>query len=147
MSEVYMPREDTKLILDQIRHFAKGNVLDMGTGSGVLAIAAARTKGVDYVAGVDINKNALNFAKTRAAGLKNIEFLYSDLFSVFKNKDIKFDLILCNAPYLPLDAREPSDIRLATTGGVKGYELLDRFFSSVSRYLMPDGKVLIVFSP
>jgi release factor glutamine methyltransferase len=57
MIEIYEPREDTFPILKEIRHFAAGNVLDMGTGSGVLAIEAA--KRADAVIGVDINPDAL----------------------------------------------------------------------------------------
>jgi len=55
-------------------------------------------------------------------------------------------LIIFNPPYLPEDSREPEDSKLITTGGKKGYELIERFFSQVSKYIMPYGKILIVFS-
>lgn len=146
MPEIYEPREDTYLILNEVRRYASGNVLDMGTGTGVLAIAAAEK--AENVIGVDINKEALEHAKenSKAAGLTNVKFVYSDLFSYFKKYAWRFDLIIFNPPYLPEDIREPKESRVATTGGKKGYEILDRFFSEVSEYLMPYGKILIVFS-
>ena len=103
MPEVYEPREDSFLILHQIRRFAKGNVLDMGTGSGILAIEAA--KYADRVIAADINKDALEFAKeqARANGVINTKFVLSDLFSYFEQHPVKFDLIIFNPPYLPED--------------------------------------------
>ncbi|MBD3248846.1 methyltransferase [Candidatus Woesearchaeota archaeon] len=142
--EIYEPREDTFLILKQIEHFASGNVLDMGTGSGVLAIEAAQT--ADNVIGVDINKDAVEFASEQAKDYPNVQFFHSDLFSYFKKNPMKFDLIIFNPPYLPEDKKEPKESALATTGGKKGHEVLERFFSEVSEYLMPYGRILVIFS-
>src|SRR3989344_4358048 len=146
MPEVYEPREDSFLILHQIRRFAKGNVLDMGTGSGILAIEAA--KYADRVIAADINKDALEFAKeqARANGVINTKFVLSDLFSYFEQHPVKFDLIIFNPPYLPEDVNEEDDIKLCTTGGRKGYEILERFFSQASKYLESSGKILFLFS-
>ncbi|MBW2996546.1 methyltransferase domain-containing protein [Candidatus Woesearchaeota archaeon] len=143
---VYEPREDSFLILKEIKNFATGNVLDMGTGSGILAIEAAKT--AEIVIGADISEDALNYAKQtlKMKGLRNIKFVKSDLFSYFKKNPMKFDLIIFNPPYLPKDIREPFESTTETTGGEKGYELLEKFFSQVSDYLMPDGKVLVLFS-
>ncbi|MEE9525874.1 MAG: HemK2/MTQ2 family protein methyltransferase [Candidatus Woesearchaeota archaeon] len=143
---VYEPREDSFLILKEIKNYAIGNVLDMGTGSGILAIEAAKT--ADVVIGADINETTLDYAKhnLKLKGLKNIKFVKSDLFSYFKKHPMMFDLIIFNPPYLPKDIREPFESALETTGGEKGYELLEKFFSEVSSYLMPDGKVLVLFS-
>ena len=60
MSEIYEPREDTFLMLEEVRRFAKGNVLEIGTGSGILALIAAET--AKHVIGVDINQEAVEFA-------------------------------------------------------------------------------------
>lgn len=146
MHEIYEPMEDTFLILKEIRPYAYGNVLDMGTGSGVLALEAAKT--ADLVIGADLNEDALEFARQKAEEyeLDNAKFVYSDLFSYFKEKPWKFDLIIFNPPYLPEEPAEPDEIKLATTGGKKGYEILERFFSEASQFLMPYGKILVVFS-
>jgi HemK-related putative methylase len=143
---VYEPREDSFLILKEIKNFAKGDVLDMGTGTGVLAIEAS--KFADTVIGADVNADALDIARqnAKASGRKNIRFVKSDLFSYFKTEPMLFDLMIFNPPYLPEDVREPAESAVETTGGKKGYELLERFFSQSSEYLKPDGKILVLFS-
>lgn len=141
---VYEPKEDTYLILEQVRKYAFGDVLDMGTGTGILAIEAART--ADSVIGVDINKKALEIARRNAADIQNICFAYSDLFSYFKKHPMKFDLIIFNPPYLPKMKGEEPAVAEAVAGGRHGYEVLARFFDDASFYLKPDGKILIVFS-
>lgn len=146
--EVYEPREDTFLLLKQVRRYAKGFVLDMGTGTGLLAIEAA--KQADYVLGVDINEEALRRARANAYGIENIEFVRSDLFEIFRKEPKRFpnrfDLIIFNPPYLPEHKGEQETIKAAISGGKHGYEILDRFFKDVSEFLKQDGKVLIVFS-
>ena len=58
----------------------------------------------------------------------------------------KFDLIIFNPPYLPLEEKEPLDSQLSTTGGKKGNEILIRFLSQAKKHLNKNGKILIVFS-
>lgn len=139
--QVYEPREDTFLVLKEVQRYAMGRVLDMGTGSGVLAIAAAEQ--ADLVIGCDINKKALDYARKKAANIDNIRFIRSDLF---KNIKQKFDLIIFNPPYLPEKKKEPQWLKQQISGGKKGYEILDRFFSQASNYLTPNGKILVLFS-
>jgi HemK-related putative methylase len=142
--EVYKPREDTYLILEQVRRYAEGIVLDMGTGSGILAIEASRK--ADFVYGADINKKAVDQAEKSAQGIENIKFIKSDLFNYFKKNPEMFDLIIFNPPYLPEEKYEPRELKLAISGGKKGYELLERFLADASQFLKPAGKILIVFS-
>lgn len=136
----YEPREDSYLILKYIKDYAKGDVLDMGTGSGILAVEAS--KYADTVIGVDINKNAVKIAKKN----KSIKSIYSDLFSYFKENPKKFDLIIFNPPYLSEDKDEPEDIKQMTTGGEEGYEIIEKFLSQAKNYLKKDGKILLLFS-
>ena len=137
----YEPREDSYLILKHIKEYAKGNILDMGTGSGILAEEAA--KYADDVMGADINDYAVKKAQEK---YKNVKFVCSNLFSYFKKNPEKFDLIIFNPPYLPEDKDEPEDIKLMTTGGKYGYEIIERFLSQAKDYLKKDGKILILFS-
>ncbi len=141
MAKIYEPREDSFLILKEVKRYTRGKVLDMGTGSGVLAIAASEQ--ADSVVGADINKKALDYARKKAANIDNIKFIHSDLFSKVKNK---FDLIIFNPPYLPERKEEPKWLRTQISGGKKGYEILEKFFSQVSDYLTPNGKILVLFS-
>ncbi len=139
--EVYEPHEDSFLLKKYVRRHARGDVLDVGTGSGIQAIAAAPY--CKSVLAVDINDQALIFARGEAGELKNISFKKSDLFSKVKGK---FDVIVFNPPYLPYDEREPEEIRAYTTGGKEGCELLIKFLEQANDYLKTDGEILTVFS-
>ncbi len=143
-NSIYEPREDSYQILESVKKYAKGVVLDIGTGSGILAIEASKT--ADFVYGADINETALEYAEKQARGIKNIKFIKSDVFNYFKKHNQTFDLIVFNPPYLPEDKREPKDSKLQTTGGKKGYEILERFLSEAGNFLKPKGKVIILFS-
>jgi len=133
---IYEPREDSYLLAKYVEKFARGRVLDMGTGSGILAeVALNKTK---EVLAVDINKEAVEYVKK-----KGIKVKVSDLFS---NINGKFDLIIFNPPYLPDEKLEDKESKLTTTGGKYGYEILERFFNQAKNYLNKNGKILIVFS-
>ena len=82
MTDVYEPREDSLLLEKYVRRFASGNVLDMGTGSGIQARAAAE-KATSVIA-VDINPDAID--ECRKEDCKRISFVRSDLFSAFEGQ-------------------------------------------------------------
>ncbi len=129
---VYEPREDSFLLAEEVKKYSKGKVLDMGSGSGILAeIALENTK--DVLA-VDIDKEAVELLRKKGINAK-----VSDLFS---NVDGKFDLIIFNPPYLP--SKEILDREV--DGGRDGFEVIERFFRDVSKYLNEDGKILILLS-
>lgn len=140
-NEVYEPREDSLLLEKYVKKFAKGLVLDVGTGSGIHAKAAAER--ADFVIGVDINQKSLDFCNKSIKSDK-VNFLKSDLFSIFEKKhNKKFDTIIFNPPYLP-DEEKYKDI--AFDGGKKGYEVIERFLGKAKRFLAKDGLILLVFS-
>ena len=120
---IYEPNEDSELLAKYVKKFARGKVLDIGTGSGIQA---------------DMNKEAVDYAKGRG-----INAIVSDLFSNVKGK---FDLIIFNPPYLPDEKSEDKESKKITTGGKYGYEILEKFFREASNYLNNSGKILIVFS-
>ena len=128
MTDVYEPREDSLLLEKYVKKFARGNVLDMGTGSGIQARAAAE-KATTVVA-VDINQDAIDACKKDSG---KIIFLRSDLFSALEGKI--FDTIIFNAPYLPDDDSYKN-----------GYEMIERFLRGAKRFLARDGLILLVFS-
>ncbi|HII72436.1 TPA: methyltransferase [Candidatus Woesearchaeota archaeon] len=140
---VYEPQEDSYLIQAAVKKYVKGEVLEIGTGSGILAETAAMKRNVKSVLAVDIDKEAIAHCRKKVKGEK-VQFIISDLFSKVPKK--KYDLVMFNPPYLPADEREPADLALATTGGKKGYELTVRFLDSVADYLKDDGCVLLLFS-
>jgi len=135
---IYEAGEDSYLLESVVKKYAKGKrVLDMGSGSGIQAKAALNS-GAKEVLAVDIDAESVK--ELRKRGLNTIK---SDLFKHVKGK---FDLIIFNPPYLPLDKREDKESRKATTGGKRGDEVILRFLGSVSRYLDKDGKILLLVS-
>ena len=60
---IYQPREDSELLAEAVRKYAKGTVLDIGTGSGIQALEAAKKKNVEKVIAVDIQKEVIDYCK------------------------------------------------------------------------------------
>lgn len=139
---VYEPREDSTLLEKYVRQYAKGSVLDIGTGSGLQAKAAAHNTKVNSVIALDVQKNVIDYCEKNIKN-KKISFFVSDLFEIFKEKEKKFDTIILNPPYLPSELKVKD---LTIEGGKKGYEVLERFFNEANDFLKADGVVLIVFS-
>ena len=139
MDDIYTPREDSFLMLRNAQNYAKGRVLDMGTGSGIIALSLAPK--CEGITAVDINPVAVQIVKKAAKEQRlNVRAFRSDLFSKVKGK---FDLITFNPPYLPSDKRA-SDVAL--DGGRHGYEVLVRFLNDLNSHLKPEGIALILFS-
>jgi len=158
MQEVYEPREDSHLLAKFVKKYAKGVCLDVGTGTGIQAKAAA-LKG-DFVIAVDINPKALEHCNS-VINSNKILTLHSNLFSFFEKKyvmvkgslfkglkDIEgkfnsFDTIIFNPPYLPQDKKDPD---VALDGGKKGYEIIRNFLRYSKKFLAKDGIILMIFS-
>ena len=136
---VYDPQEDSTLLERYVRKYAKGKVLDVGTGSGIQAIAAALNPNVKSVLAADIQRGVIAYCKKNIKNRK-IKFVHSDLFEKVNGK---FDTIIFNPPYLP-QQNELLDIELE--GGNKGYEVIEKFLNDVNDFLNPDGIILMVFS-
>lgn len=133
---IYKPREDSFLLRKQVRKYAKGKVLDMGTGSGVQALAALEN--TKDVLAVDINAGAVEILKN-----KGVNAIVSDLFAKVKGR---FDVIIFNPPYLPEDPEEDEESKLTTTGGKQGHEIIERFLKEAKKHLNKDGIILLLFS-
>lgn len=144
--EVYEPAEDSFLFAENL-HVASGEVvLDLGTGSGILAVLAAQK--ASRVVAVDLNPYAVGCAKANAKlnGARGVDFFQGDLFTALRD-GVRFDLVLFNAPYLPSEAGEAESwIGRSWAGGADGRLVVDRFISEVRAYLQPNGRVLLMQS-
>jgi release factor glutamine methyltransferase len=143
MEDVYRPGEDSYLLARHVLRLVHGEVLDMGTGSGVQAVEAAVKPEVSRVVAVDVSPAALEEARRRAESgsvLGKIEFIQSDLF---ENVEGVFDWIVFNPPYLPSegDADEAS-----WAGGETGAETVRRFLHEARSHLKKRGSILMVYS-
>ena len=140
--DVYEPAEDSYLLQKHVRQYAAGRILDVGTGSGIQALAVVSLAGVREVVAVDINETAIQQLQDhiKKNKLRKIKAIRSDLF---ENVDGQFNLIIFNPPYLPQDKGIEDS---ALYGGKKGWELSERFFTEVSRYLFAEGMILFLFS-
>ncbi|MDG1356878.1 MAG: peptide chain release factor N(5)-glutamine methyltransferase [Akkermansiaceae bacterium] len=153
-SRALIPRPETEelvsIILNQSLP-AELNLLDVGTGSGVLGLSLASELGGKCHSATlsDISHDALSLAEenTTLLGLGRIELLWSDLFS--KLEDRKFHLITANLPYIS-DSEEDSlsgevqrDPALALYGGKDGLDILRDFIKQAPRYLHPGGIVAL----
>jgi release factor glutamine methyltransferase len=139
---VYEPAEDSFLLRDYISELElEGKkVLDMGTGSGVIALEMAE-KGAEVTA-VDKNPEAVKTVDRKAAEKEiEIEARESDLF---ENVEEKFDLIAFNPPYLPGE-KGVGDEEI-WRGGEKGTELTEKFLENIDSYLTEEGYAVVILS-
>lgn len=140
MEDVYRPAEDSYLLAKHVESLVSGNVLDMGTGSGIQAVTAAMKPEVESVLAVDINPEALKEAEKRAddAGVSGkLSLLHSDLFDEVKGR---YDWIIFNSPYLPSEGEADEH------AWVGGAELIERFLIEARDYLEPVGSILLIYS-
>jgi release factor glutamine methyltransferase len=146
---VYRAEGDTEMVADVMRRggFALGReVLDVGTGSGALAVAAVRA-GAVAVTAVDLSLRSvlatwLNARLHRA----EVSVCRGDLFDPVAGR--LFDLVVANPPYVPAETAALPRHRMARSwdAGPDGRALLDRICAGARDVLRPDGDVLLVHS-
>jgi release factor glutamine methyltransferase len=135
---VYVPAEDSFLLLREAR--CHGRVLEIGTGSGLIAIYFAK-QGMKVEA-VDISKVALDCASGNCnLNGVNINLVLSDLF---QNVNGKYDTIIFNPPYLP--ANDDIEGAEVWNGGSDGFAVIRRFLADVPAYLTGNGSIYLILS-
>lgn len=145
-SDVYTPREDTFLLIEVLKEelSKEDKVLDMGTGTGIVAMVAAdRCK---EVVGTDVNRKAVELARKNTSdnSIDNVNFLHSNLFEEVEGR---FDLVAFNPPYLPGSEDERSmEGSEQWFGGEDGSEAIDRFSEEVKDYLSEEGRIILLVS-
>ncbi|MGZ7069748.1 MAG: HemK2/MTQ2 family protein methyltransferase [Methanobacterium sp.] len=144
--EVYEPAEDSYLLADNLDIKRTDEVLEIGTGTGFIAISASKKAG--KVIATDINDYAIKCAIKNVVTNKayNIELKKGSMFEPVQGE--KFDLILFNAPYLPTSEDEKIDEELNTAfdGGPEGRDIIDEFIGEVKHHLNKEGRIQLVQS-
>ena len=143
---VYIPAEDSYLLAENLLIKEGQSVLEIGTGSGIVAMYASRL--TDNITVTDINFDACELARKnfKANGIENIEILFGNLFEPVENR--KFDVILFNTPYLPTEEDEviDSNLNYAFDGGLNGRKVIDLFLNEVKNHLNDGGIVQLIQS-
>jgi release factor glutamine methyltransferase len=150
--DVLIPRPETEELveaaLERLPQGEARKVLDLGTGSGCIAIAIARQRPAAQVTAVDSSTPALALARENAAALSvEVEFLPSDWFAALGGR--RFDLIVANPPYVAAD--DPhlrrGDLRFeprpALAAGADGLAELRRIVDAAPKHLRPRGWLLL----
>ena len=152
--DVLVPRPDSEtLIAEALRHFAgrpPGRVLDLGTGSGALLLAALSEWPGATGLGIDRSEAALAVAQENAERLGLAERALFRLGDWAEGLDGRFDLLLCNPPYIPdgtflmadVARHEPAGALFGGPDGLDPYRLL---LPEVARLLAPGGVALFEF--
>ena len=143
---VYVPAEDSYLLADNLEIKEGQSVLEIGTGSGIVAMYASRL--TDSITVTDINFDACLLAEKNFNdnGIENVEILFGNMFEPVKDR--KFDVILFNTPYLPTEDDEVLDdtINYAFDGGLNGRKVIDVFLDEVGNHLNDGGIVQMIQS-
>jgi release factor glutamine methyltransferase len=145
---VFRPRSDTWLLAAVLRRQAqaRGAVLDVCTGSGALAVAAALA-GARSVTAIDLSALAVLTVRLNARlnGVR-VEAWRGDLLDAVPGR--RFDVIVSNPPYLPADGdRLPTrGVARHTEAGSTGRLLLDRLIDAAPAHLAPGGVLLVTHS-
>lgn len=149
-SEVYDPAEDTFLMLGSIDVSENDDVFEIGTGTGIIALACAQ-KGANVLCS-DINPFSIeitkqNYEKNKLLLKGSLEIREGNLFSVLKENE-KFDVIIFNPPYLPTKKNEKVEgwYNKALDGGIDGLDSIERFLKELHKYLKKDGKAYFIFT-
>lgn len=147
---VLIPRPDTELLVELAleRLPAQGRALDMGTGSGAIAVAIAHTRPDASVTALDVSAQALEVARSNAAANgAAVRFLQSDWYTAL-NGD-RFDLIASNPPYIADGDIHLSqgDLRFEPTGALTdhadGLSALRTIVAGAPAHLVPQGWLLM----
>jgi release factor glutamine methyltransferase len=160
--DVLIPRPETETLVVRLLDVAKGqgggevSILDVGTGTGIIAICAAKHLPHAKITAIDSSTAALEVARQNASDhgvADRIEFVESDLLSALLSEQ-KFNIIASNPPYvsqaefatLPPSVKnfEPQQALLA---GPRGTEVIERLVPQAAQHLEPGGWLLMEVSP
>ena len=146
--DVLIPRPETEELIgyvlayyDEMFDGKKVDVVDVGTGSGNIAVALAKEESNMNVSASDISFEALETAKVNAENNQaNVTFYQGNMLDPFIEKGLKFDILVSNPPYIPDDEYvEPlvldNEPNIALFGGNKGMKFYQEIFKNAKKVL------------
>ena len=163
-ADVFIPRPETEILVETVletvtrhtSHVTRLKIIDIGTGSGNIAISLAKLLKDCRILAVDISKEAINVARNNAL-LNNvtdkINFINQNFFNLRPAtcdlRPSSFDLIVSNPPYIPtaeIETLQPEvkyEPHMALDGGKDGLDFYRRIINKVPRYLRKDGFLIM----
>jgi len=148
---VLVPRPETETLVEQVLELAPADsahsLLDLGTGSGAIALSIAGERPGWHVTASDISPDALAIAQKNADSLKisNIEWRLGSWFEPLPER--RFDFIVSNPPYIaggdPLLTALSAEPLLALSPGASGLEALQQIVAQAPEYLLAGGSLLL----
>lgn len=158
--DVLIPRPETELIIDlaseitfNYSHLKTGNFLDLGTGSGAIALGLAEAFPNSYIYAVDNSKSALKIAEENALkyGFESrVKFCHGSWFDPINDLKNSFSLIVSNPPYIPSEMvleLEPEVVnhepKIALDGGKDGLKDIRHLIENAPNFLVKDGFLIL----
>lgn len=163
---VLIPRPDTESLVEKVLNFiarqetrslgklakspslrtrADITIIDIGTGSGCIAISLKKYLPRVNIIASDISKKALKIAtKNAKKNQVKIKFYESDLFSNIPKKYMgKIDIIVANLPYLPKNVAQKKNLKYEPNIALQDKKYLPKFLQQAKKYLSPQGRIFL----
>jgi release factor glutamine methyltransferase len=155
--DVLDPRPDTEILVEEAMKFleeytGRPYILDVGTGSGAIAVTLAAQMPGARIAATDISFRALKVARSNALRhgvLDRIDLIQTDLFSGIRGEG-KFSMIVSNPPYVSCSQHErldkevrEGDPEVALVAGPEGTEFYPRLLGQAGKMLSPGGSLMV----
>jgi release factor glutamine methyltransferase len=149
---VLIPRPETELLVERVlAHVppaSAAQIVDIGTGSGAIALAIARERPAAHVVATDVSSDALEYARQNVRALQsNVEILQGDLYAPIEGR--RFDVIVSNPPYVAADDPDlADDVRrfepaTALHAAEDGLAILRRLIERAPQHLRPGGWLVL----